>query len=269
MKSPYPKFSGRGFLSVRWPYRKRIKQKKSGTIMPKTVGILGGMGPKSTIDLMRKIVENTPAQKDQEHIRMLVDNRPQIPDRTRAILGQGPSPLPMLRESAQLLEKWGAQMIAIPCNTAHHFIDEIQKIVAIPVLNMIKLLSDHLHRNYSPGQPILLLATSGSLKTNLFQKYLNDFELIIPPEHIQNSLVMEAIYGKQGIKAIGNNASSRQKMLDAIDALSERKPICSIAGCTEIGIALKGVTLKIPVIDPLDLLAKDLVERAFQRNSSN
>mgnify|MGYP005725436913 CR=1 FL=1 len=231
--------------------------------MPKTVGILGGMGPKSTIDLMQKIVECTPAQKDQDHIRMLVDNRPQIPDRTRGIHGTGPSPLMMMQESVQLLEKWGAEIIAIPCNTAHHYIEDIQQVVAIPVINMIQLLSNHLHQNYSPGQPILLLATSGSLKANLFQKYLKNFELVLPPEDIQKSYIMEAIYGERGIKAIGYNATSRQKILDAIEALSSYTPVCIIAGCTEIGIALNGIELKPSIIDPLDLLANDIVKRAY------
>ena len=86
--------------------------------MPKTVGILGGMGPKSTVELMAKIIDFTPAQKDQDHIRILVDNRPQIPDRTNCILGNGPSPLSMMQESVQMLEKWGAEMVAIACNTA-------------------------------------------------------------------------------------------------------------------------------------------------------
>ncbi len=228
--------------------------------MPRTVGILGGMGPKSTIELMQKIIDRTPAQKDQDHIRILVDNRPQIPDRTNCILENGPSPLSMMQESVQMLEKWGAEMVAIACNTAHYFVDDIQRVVTIPVINMIELLSNHLNSNYSQGQPVLLLATTGSLKVNLFQKYLKRFELVVPPKNIQRNLIMEAIYG---VKAKGNNASSQRKMLDAIDSLSGSKPICVIAGCTEVGIALKGVTLKIPIINPLDLLANDIVERAY------
>ncbi len=228
--------------------------------MPKTVGILGGMGPKSTVELMHKIIDRTPAQKDQDHIRVLVDNRPQIPDRTDCILGNGPSPLSMMQESVQMLEKWGAEMVGIACNTAHYFFDDIQKVVTIPVINMIELLSNHLHRNYSAGQPILLLATTGSLKTNLFQKYLKGFELLVPHENIQRNLIMEGI---MGAKANGNKASSQQKMLDGIDSLASRKPVCVIAGCTEVGIALKDVTLKTPIINPLDLLADDIIKKAY------
>lgn len=238
--------------------RNRIRE--NGTIMPKTVGILGGMGPKSTVELMHKIIDRTPAQKDQDHIRILVDNRPQIPDRTNCILGNGPSPLSMMQDSVQMLEKWGAEMVAIACNTAHYFVDDIQSVVTIPVINMIELLSCHLNRTHTQDQPVLLLATTGSLKINLYQKYLKGFELVIPQENIQRNMIMEAIYE---VKANGNNASSQRKILDAIDSLSARKPVCVIAGCTEIGIALQGITSKIPIINPLDLLADDIVERAF------
>ncbi len=231
--------------------------------MPKTAGILGGMGPKSTVELMRKIINRTPAGKDQDHIRILVDNRPQIPDRTSAILENGPSPVSMMQESAEMLEKWGAEMVAIACNTAHYFVEDIQKVATIPVINMIELLSNHLNANHTQGQPVLLLATTGSLKINLFQKYIGNFRLVIPPEEVQRDLIMEAIYGEQGIKAIGNNASSRKKVLEAVDSVAAQKPACVIAGCTEIGIALDGVALKIPVIDPVDLLANEIVERAF------
>ena len=92
--------------------------------MGRVVGILGGMGPMSTADLMRKVTEKTPVRHEREHLRMLIDSRPQIPDRPAGLLGTGPSPVPMLQESARMLEAWGAELIAIPCNTAHGFLAE-------------------------------------------------------------------------------------------------------------------------------------------------
>ncbi|GAH53208.1 unnamed protein product, partial [marine sediment metagenome] len=104
----------------------------------KIIGILGGMGPEATVDLFHKIIKFTPAKKDQDHFRIIIDNNPKIPDRTAAILGKGEDPLPALQETARNLEKAGVDFIIIPCNTAHYFLPQIQKSVNIPVLNMIE-----------------------------------------------------------------------------------------------------------------------------------
>ncbi len=231
--------------------------------MPKTVGILGGMGPQSTIELMSKILARTPARVEQDHIRLLVDSRPQIPDRTKSILGTGPSPVPMMQDSVKQLAKWGADLLAIPCNTAHHFIDDLQSVVTIPVINMLQLLANRLETNFRPGQSMALLATTGSIKANLFQRYLSKFELLIPESDVQENLVMTAIYGENGIKASGCTAANRTKMLDAIESLASFHPVCVVAGCTEIGNVLEGVTLPIPIFNPLYLLAGEIVEQAL------
>lgn len=230
--------------------------------MPKTVGIIGGMGPESTIALMQKIVALTPAKKEQDHIRLLIDNRPQIPDRTEYLLGQGPSPLPMLLESARLLGKWGADLIAVACNTAHYFIKEIQEAVDAPVLDMLQLLAEELERRYPPGAALGVLATGGSRRSGLFEKYLPGFKLIFPPEQVQEELIREAIYGAAGIKTGGELTANREKILRAIQTLEDQHPVCLIAGCTEIGLALEGVSLAVPAINPLDLLAREIVAQA-------
>ena len=93
----------------------------------KVIGVLGGMGPEATIDLFQKIVKLTPAKKDQEHIRIIIDNNPKIPDRTKAILYNGENPLPELVKTAQNLERAGADFIIIACNTAHYYFHKIQK----------------------------------------------------------------------------------------------------------------------------------------------
>jgi len=90
----------------------------------KVVGILGGMGPEATVDLFMKIIKATPAKKDQDHLRIMIDNNPKIPDRTLAILGRGKSPLKQLQETLHNLERAGAEVIAIPCNTAHYYYNE-------------------------------------------------------------------------------------------------------------------------------------------------
>lgn len=229
----------------------------------KTAGILGGMGPLSTVELLRKIINLTPATVEQDHIHMLVDNRPQIPDRTCFILGEGPSPLPWLRESARKLELWGADFLAIACNTAHYFIAGIQAAVNIPVLNMLQLLAEALKQQYPAGTPLGLLATSGSLRSRIFQNYLAGFSVILPPEEVQQERVMRAIYGNQGIKAGGDMAANQQRLLEAVEILQIAGAACIVAGCTEIGMALEEVPPAIPIINPLDILAKQIVSEAF------
>lgn len=229
--------------------------------MTKIVGILGGMGPLSTVELMRKVILYTPARVEQEHIRMLVDNRPQIPDRSAYILGKGSSPLPMLQESARLLEKWGAEFVSIPCNTAHIFIDEIRRSIKIPLLDMLLLLSQKLEKEYSSGAPVGLLTTNGALRSKLFEKYLKRFTLVLPSARVQEYWVMAAVYGEQGIKSGGELSLNRTKILKAIESLEHKEPAVVVAGCTEVGLAVEGASVRVPVVNPLDILAREIVRQ--------
>ena len=112
----------------------------------KTIGILGGMGPLATADLFEKIIAHTRAARDQEHLRVLIDSNTRIPDRTAAILQGGEDPAPELRSSARGLERQGAELLIMPCNTAHYFYDAVQSSVSIPVLHMIRIMVQALRR---------------------------------------------------------------------------------------------------------------------------
>ena len=148
--------------------------------MSRVVGILGGMGPMSTADLMRKVTEKTPVAHEREHLRMLVDSRPQIPDRPAGLMGTGPSPVPMLQESAKLLEAWGADLIAIPCNTAHGFLAEVQKAVTVQVLDMIGIVGREIGRRFPEGAPVGLLSTTAAQKLRIFHDRIPGFRIVTP-----------------------------------------------------------------------------------------
>src|SRR5262245_56844098 len=105
--------------------------------MTKTIGVIGGMGPAATLAFFGKLLEATHAERDQDHLRVLIDNNPRVPDRNAAIAGRGPSPGPQLAESARGLELAGADFLVIACNTAHAFASEIEAAVAIPLMSMI------------------------------------------------------------------------------------------------------------------------------------
>ena len=103
----------------------------------KRVGILGGMGIDVTAELLTRIINATNAKREQDHIPIIINHNPKIPDRTQAILYGGENPVPFLKTSLDLLVKAGVDFIAIPCNTFHHWYDEMQKHISVPIIHMI------------------------------------------------------------------------------------------------------------------------------------
>jgi aspartate racemase len=237
---------------------------KSRKTQKEVVGILGGMGPEATIDLFTKIVKGSKVKKDQDHLRILIDNNPQIPDRTLAIRGKGPNPLPKLIQSARALEQAGAGFILIPCITAHHFFDPLQRRIRTPILHILNETLGYIQTQLKEVHRIGIIATTGTVHAGLFQKTFANgkIELIFPAPETQKKCVMEAIYGKRGIKAIGPSENSRRLILKASKELMRRGAQGIIAGCTEIPLVLKEGDLPIRVIDPLSILAGAAIEKA-------
>jgi len=225
----------------------------------RTVGILGGMGPMSTWDLLKKVTEKTPVKHEREHLRILVDSRPQIPDRPAAIRGEGASPAPMMQESARMLEKWGADLLAIPCNTAHYFLPQVQGAVGIPVLDMIGLVGRTLGAMVPPGAPVALLATAAAGEARVFHDRIPDNPLLIPSAEIHRELVAGAILQ---VKLEDSLAEPRTRLLAAVGGLDAR-PAAVIAGCTEVELALSSGQNPWPVVFPMDLLAQEIVHEAW------
>ena len=226
----------------------------------KIIGILGGMGPEATLDLFHKIIKLSPAEKDQDHFRIIIDNNPKIPDRTDAILGTGKDPLPKLIKTAQNLEKAGANFIIMPCNTAHYFISEIQQSIKIPILNMIKETAHHVKSIFPSFKNVGLLATKGIYKTKLYNSFFNakNIEILIPTPPEQDK-IMDLIYMvKSGILS--------EQMKSQIIKISEEQikkgAQAIIAGCTEIPLILKDKDIKVPIIDSTNILAKRAIEEA-------
>jgi aspartate racemase len=232
--------------------------------MSKTIGILGGMGPEATAYVFNLIVSLTRADKDQEHLRSIVFNNPGIPDRTAAILGDGPSPLPHLIEGAKVLENAGAGFIFIPCVTAHHYFDQLVGEVSIPFLNLLKETRRHIEREYGRLEKIAVLATDGTIQTGLFQKFFSDMEIITPGNSDQQ-LLMKVLYHKEGIKA-GYKEQPREIILQVLNRLlSHRRPQAVIAGCTEIPLVIGQPDMDIPFVDPLSILALQSIRLARKK----
>jgi len=226
----------------------------------KIIGILGGMGPEATIDLFYKIIKFTPAEKDQDHLRIIIDNNPKIPDRTAAILGKGEDPLPALQESARSLEKAGADFIIIPCNTAHYFLSSIQKSVKIPVLNMIEEAVKETQQRIFPIQKVGLLASIGIYKTEIYHQHFRKFNIeVISPEEKDKEEVMKVIYA---VKAGNLSNEVKGNILKIAQKLIDKGAEVIIAGCTEIPLILKEGDVSVPIIDPTQVLAKAAVQKA-------
>jgi aspartate racemase len=226
----------------------------------KIIGILGGMGPEATIDLFYKIIKSTPAGKDQEHLRIIIDNNPKIPDRTAAILGKGEDPLPALQEAARNLEKAGADFIIIPCNTAHYFLPLIQESVKIPILNMIEETAKETQKRISQIQKVGLLASIGIYETEIYHQQFKKFNIeIISPEEKNKEEVMKIIY----IVKTGNSSEEIKKnILKIAQKLIDKGAEAIIAGCTEIPLILKEGDVSVPIIDSTQVLAKVAVQKA-------
>jgi len=226
----------------------------------KIIGILGGMGPEATTDLFYKIIKFTPAEKDQNHLRIIIDNNPKIPDRTAAILGKGEDPLPALQETAQNLERAGADFIIIPCNTAHYFLPLIQESVKIPILNMIEETAKETQKRISPIQKVGLLASIGIYKTEVYHQHFKKYNIkIVSPERKDKEEVMKIIYA---VKAGNLSEEIKKNILKIAQKLIDKGAEAIIAGCTEIPLILKEGDVSVPIIDPTRVLAKIAIQKA-------
>ncbi|NJE10302.1 amino acid racemase [Thermococcus sp. MAR1] len=228
----------------------------------RVIGILGGMGPLATAELFRRIVEKTPAKRDQDHPRIIIYNNPKIPDRTAFILGNGEDPRPELIESAKKLESWGADFIIMPCNTAHFFAEDIQRAIKVPLVSMVEATAERIAK--MGLKKVGLLATDGTVRGAVYEGPLarRGIKLVVPSEGDQR-LVMEAIY--EGVKA-GNLELGRRLLLEVAKRL-ERRVDGIIAGCTEVSVALRPGDLEVPLIDPLDVIAEKALKLALGLDS--
>jgi aspartate racemase len=227
----------------------------------KLLGILGGMGPEATVTMFSKIVRQTVAATDQEHIEVIVHSNNNIPDRTRAILQGGASPLPELYRSLALLNRCGVAVIVIPCMTSHYYYPQLQKQSECPIINAIDLAATACAGNDEQGVRVGILATTGTIQTGLFQKAMasRGIECLIPDREEQESLVMEAIYGKGGIKSGEYSGEVRHRLLQCVDSLLAQGAEAIMAGCTEIPLVLSQQDLAVPFIDPMEIMARQAI----------
>jgi aspartate racemase len=229
--------------------------------VPLTLGIIGGLGPEATVDFFGRVVRATPARTDQEHLRILIDNHPQIAGRVAAILANGPSPVPGMLASARLLQQAGADFLAVPCNTAHYFLPELQKQITLPFVDMITEVVQWLGRTPTTIRKVGLMASTATLQVELYQQPMRAAGLmpLVPPPELQE-LLMSFIFD---LKAGVPHGELRPRVLRVMASLLAQGAEAIVAGCTEVPLLMGPADVPVAYADGNAILAEACVRYAM------
>lgn len=197
------------------------------------IGVLGGMGPAATVDLFNKFVTFTAANNDQEHIPLIISSIPDIPDRTKALMHDGKSPLPVMQDYLKRLEYAGAECIIIPCNTAHFWFSELKECCDVDMLSIVETTMNEVVA--SGKKHIGLLATNATLYMGLYQESIEKrgLECIRPDEDSQFN-VMESIYKLKS----GDIKLAEELITEQAEKLFQQGAEVIVLGCTEVPVIL-------------------------------
>jgi aspartate racemase len=227
--------------------------------LPFRIGIVGGMGPMAGVHLQRLIIEATPARKDQDHFQVVCFTNPHVPERMRSLAEDGGRRYAeAVRASAQLLVGAGVSHIAIPCNTAHARLPEIQRGVDVPIVDMVALALKTLVDEHGSDQRVGLLATTGTIEQRVYENGLSGaaFDWVLPDDGDQRRV-------SEAILAVKVNEGSRMAddLLGVARRLVQRGAGVMLIGCTELSMCLAALRpAGVPLVDPMRILARHLVD---------
>lgn len=224
------------------------------------IGIIGGMGPMATLDLFQKILINTQAKCDQEHAHIIIDNNTDIPDRSAYILSGGKNPESEIFNSASRLIDAGANVLIMPCNTAHYFYNGVksrldEKYNNYIFLNMIEETAKDIHLRGC--KKVYLLSTQGTYESKIYDDFFMEYDIdLLTPNSSNRDMIMKAIYNyKEGVKNY-----YREGMIDIINDAKAQGASKIVLGCTELPLIFKELNLLCDTIDPTEILAKSALE---------
>jgi aspartate racemase len=232
--------------------------------MQALIGILGGMGPLATVDLMAKIVAGTPAERDQEHVPVVAWNVPQVPDRQKAMDSGAPSPLPAMLQGIERLNAAGATRIAIACNTAHHWFDALAAASRAPIIHIADATLAGLAQSGASDGPVGLIATRGTLRSQLYQRRFAQAGIACI-ENTEDELDRLFIPGCYAIKRGGLDEGAA--LLEAAArALLDKGAARLVLACTEVPPAFEhAASALLPIcIDPTRALAQACISYWLQ-----
>ena len=223
----------------------------------RTLGVLGGMGPLATADFLSKLVEVTPVRCEQDHLHVLIDSNPKVPDRNRAVAGQGTSPAVALATMARRLEQAGADLLVMACNTAHAFDPAIRQAVRIPFISLVEEGCDACVRNAPGARTVGLLAAPGCIDAGLYQTGLarRGLQPLLPDTTGQTAF-NELLYQ---IKLGAPRADLAPRMQQLARQLIDRGADVLLAACTEVPLVLQPSDVDRPLIDATRNLAERCV----------
>lgn len=237
---------------------------------PFKLGLIGGLGPAATVDLYDKIVKATPAKNDQEHFKVVIEQNPQIDDRTACLLNGGPDPTIAMYNCAKRLERDGCDYIIIPCNTAHAFLPRMLRHLNVPFIDMQQTMLDEIKAKFGDNARVGLMATSGTIATGIYSKKAEKMgmKMYTPDEDHQQS-VMKAIYGPKGAKAGYTTGECYDDLYRGAEYLVKTYD-CNvlILGCTELPLIFHETDdfevagKKVAIVDPTATLARKCVQIA-------
>jgi len=220
------------------------------------VGVLGGMGPEATVDFMSKVIALTPGDDDQDHVRLLVDQNPQVPNRQEALLLGGENPGPVLADMARGLEAGGCDFLVMPCNTAHAFQDDIRSAVNIPFISIVDATLDAALDADCVG----IIATTACVQANVYQPVLESrgMRFVLPGDADTEELTRLSFEIKSGKK--GDEIKAAVQGFAA--ALVDQGADAIVSGCTEFPLVLGAGDLDVPLLSSTDELAKKTIALA-------
>ena len=221
--------------------------------MKKALGILGGMGPQATLDLQQKILDLTESRRDQDHIRVYVDNHAQIPDRIGAVLGNTISPVPAMQESLDKLAAMGAGCVVMPCVSAHFFLPQLIVPLQIAFPDMLKVAAATCARQYGQSK-MGALCSEATAQSGLLTAYLKRHAI----PHIYPLAEDQLLLGRMilEVKAKADLSVLAASLSSVAAEMAGRGADYFLLACTELPIIVQSKPLPYPTIDATTELAK-------------
>jgi len=228
--------------------------------MDKVIGVIGGLGPDATLDFYAKLLAATPASCDQEHLRVIIYSNPKIPDRNRAVAGEGESPGPDIAATACALERAGAQLLCMPCNTAHAFVTEVLATTKLPFISIIDAALAELQALHPPVQRVGLLCADGGRRARVYEDALERIGIdAVLLDDADQAALMQLIYG---VKAGRRSETERRATAALARTLVANGAQALIAGCTEVPLLMSASDTTVAFVDSTAALARAVVRAA-------
>jgi aspartate racemase len=228
-----------------------------------TTGVLGGMGPQATVDFMSKVIQQTPALLDQDHLPLIIDHNTLVPNRHKSLNGTGIDAKEPLKRMAIKLETAGADFLVMVCNTAHAYQEDIRAATTIPFISIVDEVTSYIQTHYPDVKKVGIMAAEGCLEANIYQSALSNNRYVpIQWDKVQSQQFMKLLFE---IKTGNFDDDSTKAMTILANDLKAKGAEVIIAGCTEIPLVMTAQNIDIPLIESTDILVKQTIAYATQQ----